>query len=78
MIILFTMMFSGRTDSYLSAGKELTYAEYHLGSGTSRSSECLQCYCSPHLFLQNTIPKELQEAAEMDGCADFSVFLLKS
>ena len=43
-IILFTMMFSGGLIPTYLLVKSL-----HM-LNTSRSSECLQCYCSPHLF----------------------------
>lgn len=73
MIILFTMMFSGGLiPTYLlvkNLGLMDTVWAVVLPGAVSAYNIIVA-----RTFFANTIPKELQEAAEMDGCSDFRFF----
>lgn len=74
MIILFTMMFSGGLiPTYLlvkNLGLMDTIWAVVLPGAVSAYNIIVA-----RTFFANTIPKELQEAAEMDGCSDFRFFI---
>ena len=73
-IILFTMMFSGGLIPNYLLVKNLhllnTMWAVILPGAVSAYNIIVA-----RTFFDNTIPKELQEAAEMDGCSDFKFFL---
>ena len=73
-IILFTMMFSGGLIPTYLLVKSLhmlnTIWAVVLPGAVSAYNVIVA-----RTFFANTIPKELQEAAEMDGCADFLFFI---
>ncbi len=61
-------------DSQLLVDSQLRHAEYCLGTSDSRSRLGLQCCCHANIF-QSTIPREMEEAAIVDGCSDFRLFM---
>ncbi len=73
-IILFTMMFSGGLiPSYLLI-KALNLMDTMWAIVLPGAVSAYNVIVA-RTFFDNTIPKELQEAAEMDGCSDFKFFM---
>ena len=73
-IILFTMMFSGGLiPSYLLI-KALNLMDTMWAIVLPGAVSAYNIIVA-RTFFDNTIPKELQEAAEMDGCSDFKFFM---
>lgn len=73
MIILFTMMFSGGLIPTYLLIKNLKMMDTIWAVVLPGAVSAYNIIVA-RTFFANTIPKELQEAAEMDGCSDFRFF----
>ena len=73
-IILFTMMFSGGLIPNYLLVKNLHLLDTMWAVVLPGAVSAYNIIVA-RTFFDNTIPKELQEAAEMDGCSDFKFFL---
>ncbi|MCI8799768.1 MAG: carbohydrate ABC transporter permease [Lachnospiraceae bacterium] len=73
MIILFTMMFSGGLIPTYLLVKNLGLMDTMWAVVLPGAVSAYNIIVA-RTFFANTIPKELQEAAEMDGCSDFRFF----
>lgn len=67
-------VFQRRPDSHLPGGKQPAPDKYLLGNDHSRSHFHLQCHHHKDLFI-NSIPKSLEEAAELDGANTFQLLI---
>lgn len=73
-IILFTMMFSGGLIPNYLLVKNLKLLNTMWAVVLPGAVSAYNIIVA-RTFFNNTIPKELQEAAEMDGCSDFKFFI---
>lgn len=73
-IILFTMMFSGGLIPTYLLVKNLNLLNTMWAVVLPGAVNAYNIIVA-RTFFANTIPKELQEAAEMDGCSDFKFFV---
>lgn len=73
-IILFTMMFSGGLIPTYLLVKNLDLMDTIWAVVLPGAVNAYNIIVA-RTFFANTIPKELQEAAEMDGCSDFRFFI---
>ena len=74
-LILFTMMFSGGLIPNYLLIKNLHLLNTMWAVVLPGAVSAYNIIVA-RTFFDNTIPKELQEAAEMDGCSDFKFFLM--
>lgn len=73
-LILFTMMFSGGLIPNYLLVKNLHLLDTMWAVVLPGAVNAYNIIVA-RTFFDNTIPKELQEAAEMDGCSDFKFFM---